>query len=37
VNQEYPHFPLPEDLEEKYIDMLRENLRFMKEIGLTRY
>jgi len=35
--EQYPHFPLPRDLKEKYDEMLREKLRFMKEIGLTQY
>lgn len=34
---QYPHFPLPDDLKEKYDEILKEKLRFMKEIGLTRY
>lgn len=35
-HESYPHFPLPEDIQENYDVMVRMQLDFMKSIGVTR-
>ncbi len=32
-HEDYPHFPLPEDIQEKYGVMMRTQLNFLKKMG----